>query len=452
MASFNNLPNELVLEIIRLLFPEDLESFSSTCRLVHELAIKFLDEHRKLKKEYRNWVTDPFESYRCLFVLLREILENPRIALYVEGLKIQELYEGWESGAEAVSESKIEVELDSGLTEASQKAVSRDDELAKFRKAIQECDYLSAEDVEDWWEVLKNGYDDVVLALLVTVLPNFKRLDIQFDPYFADRFLETIQRISTDSSTSNSSTPLSRLEVTMEQCYAFIDFRYPWPFFALPWMRFVAGICIDHSEMITLPERCTNVIQMNWVQPFDLTPEKTKNLFGIFKALQVFRLLPELTTNCDVVTIRDSLILYAKHTLTELSLYIDDLDYEYEVDIGDLRAFEVLRKVEISANSLLGGRESSRRTLAEVLPTSIEDVTIQDYMLPRQEYRSLVFDLLSVKNHSLPNMKRLSFQETFFNPCVVITEDDDLKMECQKAGFVLVISRDVQSGYGCFKI
>lgn len=165
MASFNNLPNELVLEIIRLLFPEDLESFSSTCRLVHELAIKFLDEHRKLKKEYRNWVTDPFESYRCLFVLLREILENPRIALYVEGLKIQELYEGWESGAEAVSESKIEVELDSGLTEASQKAVSRDDELAKFRKAIQECDYLSAEDVEDWWEVLKNGYDDVVLEI-----------------------------------------------------------------------------------------------------------------------------------------------------------------------------------------------------------------------------------------------------------------------------------------------
>lgn len=450
MVDFNNLPNELILQIIELLLPEDLESFVSTCRLAYNLAWKSLREHRKLKREYRSWFTNPFESYNCLYVLLREILRNPRIALYVEELDVQDLFSDWPSESEAGSASNSDVEPGTGLTKDSQ---SRDDERAMFRKAINECTYVSADDVEEWCDVLESGMDDAVLALLVTLLPKLKRLVVQFDPEIALLFLETIRGISTTSSTLSSSIPLSHLtEVTLEHYDGSIDIGDLWPFFAFPSMRFVSGISVCHNDMIPLPERSSDVIQVNWVQPWELTTEKTKNFFGIFKALQTFRFLPECSTEWDVQTIRDSLILYAKHTLKTLSLYIDDLDDWYQVCIEGLRAFEVLKKIEINAILLLGDRGPFRKTLADVLPKSIEDVTIQDYGLSRREYRSLVLDLLSVKHHCLPNVKRLSFRESFFNPHVGITEDDELKLACKDAGFILVISRDVQSGYGCFRI
>lgn len=38
---------------------------------------------------------------------------------------------------------------------------------------------------------------------------------------------------------------------------------------------------------------------------------------------------------------------------------------------------------------------------------SIEDITIQDYRFPRQEYRSLVFGLLSLKHHSTPHLEQI---------------------------------------------
>lgn len=127
MVSFNNLPNELVLQIISLLPPGDLESFSSTCRLVNSLAGQSLDEHRDFKGRYRHWLTVPLvASNNCLYVLLRAILKNPRIAWYVETLEVQELLEGWIIDAKATP--------DSGPNTLSHTGVMSDDERAMFER------------------------------------------------------------------------------------------------------------------------------------------------------------------------------------------------------------------------------------------------------------------------------------------------------------------------------
>ncbi|MCJ1428249.1 hypothetical protein MMC29_006157 [Sticta canariensis] len=110
--------------------------------------------------------------------------------------------------------------------------------------------------------------------------------------------------------------------------------------------------------------------------------------------------------------------------------------------IGGLRAFEVLKRIKTNVIVLLGGRGFSRKSLAQMLPMSIEDVTIQDDKISRQEYRSLVLNLLSVKHRSVPNLNLLSFQESFFNASVVIT-DDYLEKMCKRTGFTLVVSEDV---------
>lgn len=222
-----------------------------------------------------------------------------------------------------------------------------------------------------------------------------------------------------------------------------IDAEYLWPFFALPSMRYMMGEGVRLGEMILLPERSSNVIRVDLKKPYELTPENTRNLLGIFKALRIFRFLPETDWSISgpdpladwvFLAIRNSLILYAKHSLEQLSLYIDDEDDDWDrVCIGDLLAFEVLKKIEINTDLLLGKRGPFRKTLAEVLPVSVKDLTIQD---SQQQYHSLVSDLLSVKHHSVPNLKRLRVRESFLCPAVKTRKDVDLKMACKDAGFI----------------
>lgn len=282
MVSFNSLPNELVLQIIRLLLPDDLESFSSTGRLAYKLAGSSLEEHRELKRKYRFWCSDvraPSDS--CLYVLLRAILKNPRIALYVETLPVGNVYEERMSDAGDVETKPY----------FSRTGVMTDDEQARFIKAIRECRYVSADESEGWSHSLENGYDDPTLALLVTLLPNLERLDIEVTAPCIPLFFETIRRISTTSSTLDPSRPLSRLSEAVvgftklvdESPIKAIDIGCLWPFFALPSMRFVCGEGVCHSELILLPERSSDVRRLAWVDPYDLTPEKTKKLFRPFR-------------------------------------------------------------------------------------------------------------------------------------------------------------------------
>ena len=81
--------------------------------------------------------------------------------------------------------------------------------------------------------------DDPVLALLVTLLPNLKKLDLQAESLLsADLFFQMIRRISTASSTFNSSISLLRLtEGTVPLTTldfgtgGFLKTAWVWPFF-----------------------------------------------------------------------------------------------------------------------------------------------------------------------------------------------------------------------------
>ena len=488
MAGFNDLPNEIILTIIPLVLPDDLENFSLTCRLIKALATRALQQHQELKREYRTWTyAEPWEPHKRLHVLLRMILENPRLAYYVKELKVRRMYLGWPSKADNKSPSESEDESVAGaLTDpaddksslvSEDKSVARvptdlagdkssseseddpfasaltdpaDDDMVWFKKAVRKCIFVSSDEYEEWDDDLDGGCDDPILALLVTRLPNLKRLDILIDPEVSPLFLETIQRISEASSTLNPWIPLSRLtEVRVIPQRSLIKISSVWPFLALPSVKLLESVRVDHDEMIPLQRHSSKVIQLNWARPWEFTQKRIENFFSIFKDLQVFRLSPEysqLIIPWDLLRIHDSLLLHARHTLKELSLYVDDFDGEYHGYIGSLHAFECLKRLEIGYVHLLGKPGPSRKTLAEVLPISIEDVSLQNCVLPRQEYRRLVIDLLRVKYQSVPSLKRLGFQQSFFNPHLLDSEDNDLKMACNRAGFTLVISRDRGSG------
>ena len=52
MATFDDLPNELVCEVLEAIWPQDLENFAQICIRVHASSKPLLVEHRKLIREY----------------------------------------------------------------------------------------------------------------------------------------------------------------------------------------------------------------------------------------------------------------------------------------------------------------------------------------------------------------------------------------------------------------
>lgn len=144
-------------------------------------------------------------------------------------------------------------------------------------------------------------------------------------------------------------------------------------------------------------------------EPCGLTTEKTKEFFSTFAALEEFRFLPrcaslpevrqvsveynseesagegvEASEHVDLAMVRLCLLEYAKDTLTELSLCVDmanDMAY-----LGSLREFGVLAKLRVNIIHLLGSRGPQQKPLAEALPYSIKEVTIQDKSLPQYTY------------------------------------------------------------------
>ena len=84
MATFSNLPNEILLEIwSHIPQPEDIESFASVSKNVYAISYRFLRDHRRLKHKFSTFNNGGRDSKVSLAGLLREVIINPRVALYV---------------------------------------------------------------------------------------------------------------------------------------------------------------------------------------------------------------------------------------------------------------------------------------------------------------------------------------------------------------------------------
>ena len=166
MATFTSLPNELICEIMRYVQPEDFESFAGISHTVYSLAFPFLTEHRALIRKYSTFRA--FVGTSSITQFLGTVLASPRIGFYVRRV---ELDTNIDRLLVAIKDeyTKEEVEI---FTSAAL-------ESECLRKPLEE----EVLDEKDFWsDEIRNGTDDILLAILLPLLPNLATLAADAHP------------------------------------------------------------------------------------------------------------------------------------------------------------------------------------------------------------------------------------------------------------------------------
>ena len=95
MASFDHLPNEIILGTLEMVLPEDLENFAQTSKRVFLLAKPFLEHHRHLIKLHSTVSKSVVQLRRDdtfwlapIPSLLMTIHNEPRIAHYIRDVSL----------------------------------------------------------------------------------------------------------------------------------------------------------------------------------------------------------------------------------------------------------------------------------------------------------------------------------------------------------------------------
>ena len=86
MTRLLNLPNEVLVEILDYVLPDDLVNFSITCEHIHSLATRSLRVHRVLQRKYFNfhWKDEHSGRKHDHFERLQDLLRNPWVGFYVK--------------------------------------------------------------------------------------------------------------------------------------------------------------------------------------------------------------------------------------------------------------------------------------------------------------------------------------------------------------------------------
>ena len=152
MAQFQNLSNELVLNILDKVSPEDIESISLASKSIYQLALPRLQEHRRLRKQYNkfentveykpnNW-GDPGG---LLADLLCKIVTDARVGHYVRKIHL-DLWnthprDGWKP------DKIFEKQLPIGKTRRQQECQTN---MEIIEEAIRAIEIIPTEEVDDW--------------------------------------------------------------------------------------------------------------------------------------------------------------------------------------------------------------------------------------------------------------------------------------------------------------
>lgn len=172
MAGLLDLPQELILRIIDLVYLDDLENFTSCCKAIRGLADKALQRHRELKKNCSTISCGSmsgglFKLAQHPVVILRAILEDSHYRFYPQKIKVDSCHFKADAGYGDEDDDEVTSEIDGILMDLG----------AELYELLEECPYLKGTDeMLDWYDTRLDDDGGLCVALALTLLLNVRAL------------------------------------------------------------------------------------------------------------------------------------------------------------------------------------------------------------------------------------------------------------------------------------
>lgn len=362
MARLSDLPNEIILAIIPLILPNDIESFASTCKKIYNLAAEELERHRALKRKYAlyRFCDRSGSSQFFPWQLLDMVLRKPRTAFYVQEMSIKSVE--WWTGNLNMLQPK--------------------DAVSRRRKAISKL--VPEDEVPMWLSSIESGSLDPNISLLLLLLPNLSTVRFEYSFVGDQACLHgTLSRIA---EMKCPGAPLSRLRhVQIRNPKDNTGLDLVGLFAALPSVRSIHGWGIKafnfdaNSDTDTAP-RTSNLEDLVLAE-CSINPKRLYLFLETFKALRSFAYSDDpllrdysydTTAEFDPFWIRSGLYAFARPSLDSLTILSQDAELKF---MGDIRSFEAIRTLRLETQLLL--REShychDETSLAKALPPNLEN-------------------------------------------------------------------------------
>lgn len=225
MARFPDLPNEIVLMVWRqVLDPETIENFALTSKNVYALGSSFVKEHNELKSEFSCISVCEDDAYTSAGDALKDLLLNPRAALYVRSIYV----DGWRTSWDLYSPY--------GILEFTPHVDYFDMEL--FIHAVETSPFVPESEVPSWIEALESGDEGAVLALIIMRLPNVRLFELSSVNRDESYLPDVIRRIANSPDTDTLSR-LTRVRLGRGKCMVSGDVDWEDTFFQLPSVEWV---------------------------------------------------------------------------------------------------------------------------------------------------------------------------------------------------------------------
>lgn len=388
--SLTTFPLEVVIEICRQLeAPQDRLNLVCCSRQFHKIFLPLL--YQKL------WV----EGYllRPLVQLSETLAKNPSLAACVEAVHVS-AWETEQGTHEAAFENALRLYKEYPAIDGEDEPYewSLDDSVRLDRIDYgpfydQALRVTGATDKADFWlDELQIGSGDAWIALLLTFLPNLRRLEAEFP--FGSLWLHYVMRWAATrdeiSPPAASFPPISEAYVDWSPHEICICAEHVMPFFLLPSMRRFYASDLDGSVTGGGDELSTSTPMHGTSSVTHIEINGCNGRWGLFKVIGSCKGLQSFKYNhrgCLDYKPAElySALLPMKETLDTIWLDIKgggirhDGDHQCDDALPSFRNFSVLKTLHLRLGNLPVFKEGeSDMSLAQALPPSIETLQIAD--------------------------------------------------------------------------
>ena len=448
MASFDHLPNEIILGILDMVLPEDLENFAQTSKRVFLLAETFLEHHRQLIRLHSTTFKgnqprrdDTFWS-APIPSLLMTIRNEPRIAHYIRDVKLENSGTIRRNGFYYNDRELCAKQRDLVNALIAQSTVPNIQFLDRPKEFL--C-FNSNE-----------FYEEFLVALFLLLLPNLNNLSLPWHPAH-NYFRNMIQQSALEG--NNWLANLTTVRVKGGFVPKAPGIRDLSLFSSLPALKSLTALnAFDNSTNIDnfLPssDSHTKNLELNNSYFSRLT---VYWYLQSFQSLQTFTLASDdYQDNCirsqfDPKMIRAALVVHARTTLQSLTITTNG-PLDLHTFMGSLQPFEALEKVRTQWTALFPKDSCLETWPSRILPASIRKLQLDDNAdyNGSESYRALCQGLQRAKmttclHFDLVEIGEGIWNEVFWDEVHVAEYLGDLHGFCSEIGMSVTFQKTAQT-------